>query len=258
MSQPIDAASPTRTPILISFSGIDGAGKSTQIANLCSFLGAAGLQVKIVTFWDDVVVLRSFRESAGHKVFRGDKGVGSPDAPIHRRDKNIRSPLMTSVRLGLYWLDAVSYARSVRRARNSDADVVIFDRCLYDELANLDLRSGLTRKFVHSIMRIAPRLDLSFFLDADPEQAHRRKPEYPLEFVHANRAAYLRLSEFLGGIEVIPPLPLEQAKTAVVRQVLRRFFSRPSGNADGEPESSPASPFVQKEKDGQSARPLAS
>lgn len=257
MSQPTGAVSPFR-PILISFSGIDGAGKSTQIANLCSFLQVAGMQVKIVTFWDDVVMLRSFRESAGHKVFRGDKGVGSPNAPISRRDKNVRSPLMTSVRFGLYWLDASSYRRAVRRARGSGADVVIFDRCLYDELANLDLRSRLARGFVRSVMRMTSRLDLSFFLDADPAQAHRRKPEYPLEFVRANRNAYLNLSQFLGGIEVIPPLPLEQAKTAVVRQVLTRFFARGPETLAGENDSAAALPFLQNQKDGQPARPLAS
>jgi thymidylate kinase len=258
LNQPIGAALSPRHPILISFSGIDGAGKSTQIANLSSFLRAVGLRVEIVTFWDDVVVLRSLRESAGHKVFRGDKGVGSPQAPIRRRDKNVRSPLMTWVRFGLYWLDAGSFARSVKRARSSGADVVIFDRCLYDELANLNLRSSLTCAFVRAVMRIAPRLHLSFVLDADPDHAHRRKPEYPLDFVRANRTAYLRLSEFLGGINVIPPLPLEQAKNTVVRHVLERFFSRSPESLAAEPPTSPAFPLLQRRRDGQSTRPLAS
>jgi len=258
LSHSTGAVPPSRQPVLISFSGIDGAGKSTQIANLCSFLNSAGMQVQIVTFWDDVVLLRSFRESAGHKVFRGDKGVGSPEAPISRRDKNVRSPLMTGVRFGLYWLDAASWRRAVLRARKSGADVVIFDRCLYDELANLDLRSRVARGFVRSVMRIAPRLDLSFFLDADPQQAHRRKPEYPLEFVRANRNAYLSLSDFLGDIDVVPPLPLEQAKTAVVRKVLSRFFSRDPQTLDAEAEGSLSVSFLQTQKDGQSARPLAS
>jgi thymidylate kinase len=249
LSQPTGAETSSAQPILISFSGIDGAGKSTQIANLCSFLRAGGLKVEIVTFWDDVATLRSLRESTGHKVFRGDKGVGSPEAPISRRDKNVRSPLMTLLRLGLYSLDALSFRRAVGRARRSSADVVIFDRCLYDELANLDLRSPLTRAFIRAVVGIAPRLHLSFFLDADPDQAHRRKPEYPLDFVRANRLAYRSLSDFLGGIVVIPPLPLEQAKSAVVRQVLASGLPRLA--------ESPL-PLPQKQRDGQSARPLAS
>jgi thymidylate kinase len=258
LNQTTNALPTLRQAILISFSGIDGAGKSTQIANLCAFLSAAGLRVQIVTFWDDVVVLRSFRESAGHKVFRGDRGVGSPEAPIRRRDKNVRSPLMTFLRLGFYWLDALSFARAAVRARSSGADVVIFDRCLFDELANLNLRFPLTRAYVRAIMRNAPQLDLSFVLDADPDQAHLRKPEYPLDFVRANRMAYIRLSEFLGDITVIPPMPLQQAKNTVVRQVLSRFFSRFPGNAGAGSADSSTVPNLQKQMDGQSARPLAS
>lgn len=210
-----------RLPFLaVSFSGIDGAGKSTQIANLCTHLRDAGLGVKLITFWDDVAMLKPIREGAGHKIFKGDRGVGSPDAPIERRDKNVQSPLMTAVRLGLYVLDAASLRVAAGRAMRSDADVVIFDRYIFDELANLDLRNPATRLYIRSLMRMVPRPDISFVLDADPVQARTRKPEYPLDFLHVNRNAYLRLSEFVGGITVIPPLPLEQAKAEVVRHVL--------------------------------------
>ena len=52
----------SRRPVLVSFSGIDGAGKSTQIENLHRLLIAAGFQVQRLAFWDDVAVLRRFRE----------------------------------------------------------------------------------------------------------------------------------------------------------------------------------------------------
>ena len=61
-----------------SFSGIDGAGKSTQIANLRARLQDAGMRVALITFWDDVARLKRIREGAGHTLFKGEKGVGSP------------------------------------------------------------------------------------------------------------------------------------------------------------------------------------
>jgi len=82
----------------VSFSGIDGAGKSTQIDALCARLRQEGLRVETVKFWDDIARLKGIRETTGHKVFKGDKGVGSPEAPIVRRDKNVQSWTMTSVR----------------------------------------------------------------------------------------------------------------------------------------------------------------
>lgn len=213
---------PEKRPLLISFSGIDGAGKSTQIALLRDVLQSSGQQVQLVTFWDDVVALRAFREGLGHKVFKGDKGVGSPEAPIHRRDKNVQSPGLSWIRMVLYALDLLSLRRMVKKlfrenARAKDR-VVIFDRFFYDELANLRLDHSVHRLYVRVILRFVPKPDVAFVLDADPEAAFARKPEYPLEFLRSNRAAYLRLAE-IAGMAVIPPSSAEPAHREICRQV---------------------------------------
>lgn len=212
--------------MVVSFSGIDGAGKSTQIAHLRECLREAGLGVHLIAFWDDVARLKRIREGVGHKVFKGDKGVGTPDAPIQRRDKNVRSPLMTLFRLAIYLADALSLRKVVKKAMRSEADVVIFDRYMYDELANLDLGNAAARLYLRAIMMLVPSPEISFVIDADPEQARARKPEYPLEFLYANRNSYLRLNQLLAGITVIPPMPLDEAKAEVVRCVFRKPFAR--------------------------------
>lgn len=246
-------ASPqTRPTFLVSFSGIDGAGKSTQIDHLCLTLRDAGLGVRLFTFWDDAAALTSLREGAGHKVFGGDKGVGSPDKPIHRRDKNVRSPAMTLARLGLYLLDALSLRRVARRALRSGTDVIVFDRYLYDELANLDFSHPVVRFYVRFLLRLVPRPDVAFILDADPVQAHTRKPEYPLEFLFENRNAYLRLSALLGEMTVIPPLPIERAKAEVVLHVFRRIFASERTAAERPPQR------AEGDLDGKSAHQIAS
>lgn len=224
----IPSAYPSDIPRLVSFSGIDGAGKSTQIGNLQARLQDAGLRVQLITFWDDVATLKRLREEAGHKVFQGDKGVGTPEAPIERRDKNVRSPLMTLVRLGIYFLDALSLRRIARRALRSGADVVIFDRYLYDELANLNLGNAAIHAYIRALMALVPRPNPGFVLDANPEEARARKPEYPLDFLHLCRNSYLRLSALLGDITVIPPLPLDAAKREVVRAVLGSAADQPA------------------------------
>jgi thymidylate kinase len=215
---------------IVSFSGIDGSGKTTQIENLCASLREAGLTVQLITFWDDVARLKWIREGVGHKVFKGDKGVGTPEAPIHRRDKNVRSPLVTLFRLSIYLLDAVSLRNISKRALRSQTDVVIFDRYIYDELANLNLGNAATRLYLRGIMRLVPKPNISFVLDADPEQAFARKPEYPLDFLHSNRDSYLKLSQILGGIIVIPPMPINKAKAEVVSYVFQERFIRHPAN----------------------------
>ncbi len=205
---------------VVSFSGIDGAGKSTQIEALRSRVQEAGLRVLSITFWDDVARLTRIREVAGHTLFRGDKGVGTPAAPIVRRDKNVRSWMMTGVRLGLYFLDAVWLRIVIHRALRAPADLVICDRYIYDELANLTLRNPAARFYVRLIMKLVPRPHISYLLDADPAQAFARKPEYPLAFLYTSRQSYISLSELVGGMTVISPMSARGVEGQVFEHAL--------------------------------------
>lgn len=210
---------------VVSFSGIDGAGKSTQIINLQANMKAFGLRVQLITFWDDIARFTRMREITGQTLFQGDKGVGTPAAPINRRDKNVRSWLMTLIRLGIYFVDAVSLRIALKKALRSDVDFVIFDRYIYDELANLTLHNSVIRIYARFIMKVTPRPDISYLLDSDPVQARARKPEYPIEFLYLCRASYLTLSDLVpGGMTVIPPMPLQDVGRLVL-QYSQNLFS---------------------------------
>lgn len=205
-----------RRAAFVSFSGIDGAGKSTQIAALCMRMKEEGLRVLVVTFWDDVATLRKLREQSGKHLFKGDTGVGSPSRPIVRRDKNVKSWIMTWIRLILYFLDAVSVRTAVRRALQSEADLVIFDRYTYDELVNLTLGNRAIKIYARLVLSLVPKPDISYLLDADPISAFARKPEYPLGFLYTNRQSYLDLSSLVGGMTVIPAMPVKDVEQAIL------------------------------------------
>jgi thymidylate kinase len=223
-----DASSTRRgKPLLISFSGLDGSGKSTQISNLLEVSHARGLTTQLLAFWDDVVVLSRYRESFVHRVYGSEPGIGAPDRPVNRRDKNVRKWYLSIVRHGLYFLDAVHLAMVVRRARRDGADVVILDRYIYDELANLPLANFISRIFVRFVAAFVPRPDVAYLLDADPVAARARKPEYPLAFLYECRQAYFRLALILGCMTVIPPLPISDARREVENAMDRVIATRP-------------------------------
>lgn len=204
-----------RKPILVTFSGVDGSGKSTQIENLRALIDSLGLRSTLLAFWDNVVVGTRYREGFVHKVYGSEKGIGAPDKPVNRRDKNVRKWYLSLVRHGLYLLDAIHLRMVVARARRSGADVVIMDRYIYDELANLPLGNPLTRAFVRLVDAFVPHPDIAYLLDADPEAARARKPEYPLDFMHKCRRAYFHLASLLRYMTIIPPLPLSDARREV-------------------------------------------
>jgi thymidylate kinase len=140
---------------------------------------------------------------------------------------------MTCIRFFLYFVDAVSVRRVVRKALRSDADVVIFDRYTWDELANLNMRNPIVRAYIRTLTSFVPRPHISYLLDADPLQARSRKPEYPLDFLYANREAYLTLAGQIPGFTVIAPIPIHEA----AQQVLERAREELSGRVVSRPES---------------------
>jgi thymidylate kinase len=206
--------------LIVTFSGIDGAGKSTQISSLETSLRSSGLRTTLLTFWDDVVCFSRGREFMSYKAFKGDQGVGSPETPVQRRDKNVSSWPLTIMRCGLYFADAVNLCIRVREAKKTGTEVIIFDRYIYDELANLPLTNKPARVFARLILKLVPKPDAAFVIDADPVTAHARKPEYPVEFVRRNREAYLRLAELAGNVTVVEPDSIEAMKTRIRNEML--------------------------------------
>jgi thymidylate kinase len=214
----------------VSFSGVDGAGKTTQIDNLCAFLNEQGVRYRVFRFWDDIARLTNVREGTGHRVFKGEKGIGSPERPINRRDKNVRGFPMTCIRMFLYFVDAWSTRKAFKRAMRGDVELVIFDRYTFDELANMNLQNAVVRGYVRFIMALVPRPDISFLLDADPDAARARKPEYPVDFIRLNRKAYFALNRVVGGLTVVEPMAIDDAKKQVVGSVAALLASKGAGD----------------------------
>jgi len=216
---------------IVTFSGIDGAGKSTQIHAFERWLRESGWRPTLLTFWDNVVMFSRFREFMSHKAFGGDQGIGSPEKPLQRRDKNVTAWPVTAMRFCLYFADAVNARRIVSKARKSGADVLILDRYIYDELANLPLQSSLARCFMKLVLWLAPTPDIAYLIDADPVAAQTRKPEYPLDFVHKNRDAYITLSHLAKNITLIHPQSVAAMETKV-REEFLRAISIPSARVN--------------------------
>jgi thymidylate kinase len=203
--------------LLITFSGVDGSGKSTQIENLRSALHAAGLTTRLLAFWDNVVVGVKYREGFVHKVYKSERGIGAPGKPVNRRDKNVRAWYLTVARHLLYQLDAINLCRVVAREKKSGADVLILDRYIYDELSNLNLGNPISRAFVRLVHGFVPRPDIAYLLDADPVAAYARKPEYPPDFMEKCRQAYFALAKLLGTMTIIPAGTVQEACNAVLK-----------------------------------------
>lgn len=232
-------------PFLISFSGIDGAGKTTQIQLLTAYLENMGVRVLRLSFWDDVAVWPRLRSRVGQQAasFYQRKQPQRTFGP--RNYKHIRKQYLTVARACLAALDALRLRHLLRIRRLRTADVIIFDRYLYDQLANIYSPSWAAKTCMRSIRKLARRPDLAVFLDASPTEAHARKPEYPLDFVYENRRAFLGLQTLFPELIAVPASNVEDLAGKIQALIQQsRLANAVQTNAYEQRDCSPATEFL--------------
>jgi thymidylate kinase len=150
-------------------------------------------------------------------VLQSDGSVGTPDRPANRNDKNAQSWPLLLGRAVLYIFDVINLRRVVAKAGSQDGGVIIFDRYIYDQLAAMPMDSWLVRSYARVLLKLSPRPDLSYVLDAVPEEARARKPEYPVDFMHRQRRSYMQLRQ-IADLQMIPAGGPEEVHAAILER----------------------------------------
>ena len=206
--------------MLITFSGLDGAGKTTLITELARRLESGGRSVDILTMYDDIgifSVLRVVRKKikvAVRKIARRSEppsirlevdakgNVVSADSWETRAVYQVTR--IVPLRQVVYLID-VFVAMWLLSRRRRRSDVVLLDRYFYDSMVDIaavkwgawfysvdDARQVRPWRFhyIRFLLKLVPKPDHSVFVDVPAEIALSRKVEYPLEYMKARRIVY--------------------------------------------------------------------
>jgi thymidylate kinase len=219
------------SPFLITFSGIDGAGKTTQIEHLSSYLQSQGFSVTRLSFWDHVAAWSNLRAEVGQRTANFDQTRYTTEYSFSpKNNKHIRKWYLTAARLGLYVMDVLRLRCLLNIPAIRNSDVVIFDRYIYDQIANISSRSTAADLYRKMILKQTPVPNLAFILDTAPAAAFARKPEYPLEFMYENRRNFLRLRKLAPQVIIISDGDADDVRTQIRSHICRsRLFNAAAG-----------------------------
>jgi thymidylate kinase len=185
-------------PFRVSFSGLDGSGKSFQIDALLTRLGD-DRRVEVVwaplKFWPasakDLIpprIRRRLRPKHEGIVVELPQRLSSTDARGDAAPQwtpgalgaKAAQALGTSLWFAMGTMAAASTGLSLRRrASSSTAEVLVLDRYRLDSSVKLQrLYPGVSRAWLARVVRLlTPTPDLEVFLRLDPKVAYARKPE---------------------------------------------------------------------------------
>lgn len=168
-------------PAIVSFSGLDGSGKSTQVSRLQSHLRELGVSSELQ--WAGFKTASKLRKAI--PLLDRQSTAGSAVPPP--RDKLVPSALLHSSMGRQAWLfvvvafNAAHLWRLVLR-RRPGTPVLIFDRFSPDSTVKLDLHylrsRGIDTRWARLLFTlISPKPDIGFLVEVSSEVAYGRRQE---------------------------------------------------------------------------------
>lgn len=215
-----------RKRFLITFSGIDGSGKSSQVVSLQSTLSLRSLPV--VRAWAGNKPILSYPFLALIRLLGLTRRKKIQGLIFVRRDirRNRAIAYLWPLILALDFVPKalVSVAVPLHRGK-----IVICDRYVYDFIAELNEDDLLGAKGKMILMNLLPKPDLAFLMDVDTELAWKRAltpgraREQPIYDLAGRRGAYLQLSKEVGMIVVNGARDADQNRALILKETLDRL-----------------------------------
>lgn len=226
--------------MLITFSGLDGAGKSTLIDWLKGELERRHRAVTVLHMTDNVGVyaaVRALRDGLRHLTGRG-QGAATAERPRMAGEvprQNAHGPLARRVRAFAWWVrDALLWNKPIRRVlypidllvfqairfyvETLRGRVLVTDRYFYDTL--VDVADDGRWFWVRFLEHLTPSPDVPVFLEISPEESFARKGEYTVPYLARRRAAYGAVQPLVARALVVHNADLSATQQVLARAVL--------------------------------------
>ncbi len=167
----------------ITFSGVDGSGKSTQLQMLREKLEREN--------WN-VAYFHATEFSLANKIARFFKGQKTFE-PGKEKAVTKASFFSLIIRQKFLLIDIFRFHLFLRKLKKENCDYLLSDRYFYDSVINMEyLASGRYLLFLSFIDAFIPRPDLALYFDALPENIMSRvnPPEQGIEYLRTKQELF--------------------------------------------------------------------
>jgi thymidylate kinase len=221
---------------VIALSGLDGVGKSTQAEMLRASLTKLGYEAVVV--WVPIgsrPSLRRFASAAKRGLSRLPFGplAHAGEETVERRllsqtdDGGLASwpgrRLAASIWSTVITLANAASCRRAARGTRTGGRIVIFDRYVLDAVVDLRFSYAPYERLPlqeAAVRLLTPAPSFAFLLDASPETAHARKPDWNLAQTRVRAGLYRREYERLGVRRLDAERPADELAVQIAREVL--------------------------------------
>lgn len=187
---------------IITFSGVDGSGKSSQLELFRKELENKG--VKAAYFH----AVHFSAPQAAKRLF-----ARSSSKPGEAKAITKSSSLGVLLRKTVLLLDLYRFHRYLKRLERSGVTYLISDRYFYDSLVNIAYLDGttLSTPYANFSARFIPKPDKAFFLSVSPEavMGRDRAPEQGLQYLKDKQGLFQEAATLWGFITIDGNAPLE-------------------------------------------------
>lgn len=221
--------------MLITFSGLDGAGKSTLIESLKTSLEQRNQQVAIFHMEHQLglyAYLKSIRDaftSIGRNAGKQPQQKMDCSTPCEpRKASEFKLTILRGsyrivwnkpLRRCVYLLDLFIFLFYRLYIEKIKKQILIMDRYFYDRLVDVagEQKSWWVIKF---LALLTPTPSLPVFLDVSPEEAYARKREFSVEYLRSRQASYHRVFPWIRTSVVVASGPDVSATALALEQMV--------------------------------------